>query len=342
VTGLLADSLEECFEHVGTLIEDEQLRYTIGDNALHDVMWRFGPEGRDRRFAIVLDYLFSTGQKAAEAYRAHMEELRKPAFVPPLTPEYDIVFQSERRDVSPIAVVIPLYNYSQFIEEALESVKDQTLGPIDLVVVDDCSTDNSLSVALHWIEDNLSRFNYVALLRTKMNSTLGPARNAGFAFASARYIMVLDADNILLPACLERCLAALEASSAAAAFPILKQFGGSENLLSDQPWQPARLACMNYIDAIALIRKCAWAACGGYGRFHSREDYELWMKFIEKGFWATHVPEVLALYRVHTESMLHTYSRERMRNDRLWERLAESHSWIAVPPWSQWGEGQIS
>jgi len=217
-------------------------------------------------------------------------------------------------------------------------VRQQTLGPIDLVVVDDCSSDDSLGVARRWIERHQGRFNHAVLLHNRENARLGPTRNAAFTFTSARYVMALDADNVLKPACLERCLAALEASGAAAAFPILQQFDRAAGLVGEQAWQPARLACANYIDAMALVRKSAWAACGGYLRIFSREDYELWMKFVENGFWAVQVPEVLGLYRVHGSSMVQTETPEVLKQERLWETLRAAHPWIAVPPWSITGD----
>lgn len=336
VTGLLAQDVEELFDRIGALVDDERLRSTIGENAQHDVLWRYGPDGRDHGLATVLDYLFSSERQAAEAFRKHIEGLRRPVFVRPPMPESDIVFESARKTASPVAVAIPLYNYAQYIEETLESVKNQTFGPIDLVVVDDCSTDDSLAIARRWMEKNQSRFAHLALLRNKNNASLGPTRNAAFAFTSARYVMALDADNVLLPACLERCCATLESSGAAAAFPISKQFGNAEGLVSNHAWQGARLACSNYIDAMAMIRKSAWAACGGYASLPNREDYELWMKFIERGFWAAQVPEVLALYRVHSASLVNTYTAQDMIKSGLWNALAKSHPWIAVPTsWSQ-------
>ena len=106
-------------------------------------------------------------------------------------------------------------------------------------------------------------------------------------------------------------------------------------MLSEKSWQPGRLACSNYIDAMAMIRKAAWAASGGYTPILGRADYELWMKFVEKGFWAVRIPEVLALYRNHSESMVHTLGAEDMKKSRLWQALHQSHPWIAVPTWSQ-------
>ncbi len=79
-------------------------------------------------------------------------------------PDYDVLFQSPRRGDSRVSVVIPLFNYARVVEEALESVRRQTLRAIDLIVVDDRSTDNSAMIVYRWLLDHASEFNMVALV----------------------------------------------------------------------------------------------------------------------------------------------------------------------------------
>jgi glycosyltransferase involved in cell wall biosynthesis len=232
-----------------------------------------------------------------------------------------------------VAVVVPLYNYAQYIEEALESVKAQTLREKDLIVVEDRSTDNSLSVARLWLEQNQAFFGHVALLQNHTNSGLGLTRNVGFSFSEARFILPLDADNKLCPACLQRCLEAIERSGAAVAYPTIQQFGDGNYLMGQWEWAPARFICGNYIDAMALIRKAAWAAVGGYDSVHwlrGWEDYDLWCKFVEHGFWGTRVDQKLALYRVHPSSMLQTQTEVLENKRQLLENMCRRYPWLAL------------
>jgi len=146
--------------------------------------------------------------------------------------------------------------------------------------------------------------------------------------------MSLDVDNMLLPDCLASRLAALERSSAAAAFPVLQQLGDTEASMGDRHWDSARLTYSNIVDAMAMIRKVAWAACGGYERHYRRADNEFWMKLVERGFWSAQVPEILACYRMHGASMMRCETNEEMVRDGLWEQLFCAHPWIAAPTWT--------
>jgi hypothetical protein len=76
------------------------------------------------------------------------------------------------------------------------------------------------------------------------------------------------------------------------AYPILQQFGEGIGKMGLLEWMPAQFANGNNIDAMALIRKSAWQAVGGYQsmRPNGWEDYDFWCKFVEKGFWESAFP----------------------------------------------------
>jgi glycosyltransferase involved in cell wall biosynthesis len=213
--------------------------------------------------------------------------------------------------------------------EALDSVHAQNLDAIDLVVVDDASTDRSLEVALDWMQRHAARFGRLRLLRHRANSGLGFTRNSGFAAARTRFVLPLDADNRLLPACTAACLHAIEASGAAFAYPSVQKFGDEEGKFSDLPYVPLRFAAGNFIDATALIRLAAWAAAGGYD--HVRfgwEDYDFWCRIAERGGFGQPVPETLVEYRVHHRSMLRETTDEVDNKQALIYDMQRRHPWI--------------
>ena len=119
---------------------------------------------------------------------------------------------------------------------------------------------------MRWLKASASRFNRVLLLRNRANSGLAAARNAGFEAADTPYVLPLDADNRLLPGCAAACLRTARETGAAIAYPIIREFGTSQNLMGDRPFDPVRLQLGNYIDAMALISKAAWVAVGGYDK----------------------------------------------------------------------------
>jgi len=108
-----------------------------------------------------------------------------------------------------VSVVIPLYNKGKYIERALSSVLAQTFPPLEIIVVDDGSTDDGPEKV-----EKLALANSIITLIKQENRGPGAARNAGLARARGKYIAFLDADDEWLPGFLERGLSMLEDESA--------------------------------------------------------------------------------------------------------------------------------
>jgi len=293
------------------------------------VLWTFGPERRSELMYSVLEQMLHRGRRAARAFELDLRRNSAPRPGLPKVPPAETVLLSDAEGHAEITVIVPLHNYAHYILDALDSVREQSLPLIDLVVIDDCSTDDSVAVARDWIDRNLGRFNRVLLLRNHTNVGLALTRNIGFGAAETPFVLQLDADNKLLPSCAVRCLEAIKATGAAFVYPTLKQFGDAEETFGELSYDPARLVGGNYIDATALVRLSAWAAIGGYDDVrYGWEDYDLWCRFAERGLFGHHVQEVLALYRVHSGSMLHTVTDIERNKRQLIASMRARHPWI--------------
>ena len=229
-----------------------------------------------------------------------------------------------------ISVAISLYNYARYIEDCLESVAAQDFADIELIIVDDCSQrDDSLAVAQAWMEKNEVRFCSGLLLRHGVNRGLAEARNTAFAAASCQTVFVMDADNVIYPACLRKLQRALTAAKADAAYSQLVMFGDVTDIGLADYWSKARLANGPYIDAMALVRKSAWERVGGYAHLDGGwEDYDFWCKLAEMDAACCYVPELLGKYRVHASSMLRTDSEASY--DRLFNMISLRHPWTRL------------
>lgn len=245
---------------------------------------------------------------------------------------YRFILNKQGFESVQISVCISLFNYEKYIVDALESIYKQTLGGIDLILVDDCSQDHSVSVAKKWLEQRQQRFNSIRLIKHVDNQGLAASRNTGISVVETPFIFILDADNLLYPRCLERCLSAIEASDAAFAYPILERFGSHRGIMGNLVWNSTRLSQKNYIDAMSLLRKSVIYEVGGYSRMQITgwEDYDLWCKFLEMGYWGVLVPEILAKYRVHASSMLHTTTNENKNQELLVKDMMERHPWLKL------------
>jgi len=207
-----------------------------------------------------------------------------------------------------VSVITPLYNYAHHIEAALDSIARGRYDDVELIVVDDGSTDGSLQAARGWLQAHEGMA--VMLVCHPYNRGLGSARNTALDFARGEFAFMLDADNEVLPRGLGRLVEVLDATpDAAATYGMLDMFTTEEHvgLLSHFPWELERFRTGNYIDAMALWRTAELRALGGFtrdSRLHGLEDYDLWCRLAEAGGRAELVCEVVARYRVSRTSML--------------------------------------
>ncbi len=255
--------------------------------------------------------------------------------MPNIAPATETVFEAARDDASPsdlVTVTVSLYNYAEFLPECLDSIAAQRHAALELVVVDDASAkDASVAVARDWMQAHSERFSRVKLLRHRRNQGLAQARNTGFLHAQGANVFVLDADNALYPRAIGRLHHAIATSAAAAAYTQHELFGAKHGVGLADVWQPRWLRHGNYIDAMALISRRAWRDVGGYSHVEGGwEDYDFWCKFIEQGYVAAFVPEMLCRYRVHRASMLRT---ETARSyDAVFVEMTMRHPWMKLSP----------
>jgi len=233
-----------------------------------------------------------------------------------------------------VTVIVSSYNYERYILDTLESVSALTHPNLEVVVVDDCSTDQSANIVERWLRENVARFNGAKLISHDQNYGLDQTRNTGFEFASNEFVFVLDSDNLLYPTAIAKLLDGCSHAATEAAYSQLEFFDETSDIGGAGIWDPDHLAERNYIDAMALIRKSAWHAVGGYSRLVNPgfEDYDLWCKFVEHGFKGTYIPEILCRYRIHKKSMF-----RRMDNQGLEDRYCEMlfrHPWLKLR-WTQ-------
>lgn len=107
-----------------------------------------------------------------------------------------------------ISVIIPMYNAGKYIGECLESLANQTFQDFDVIIVDDCSTDNSRKVVQSFSEKFSGRMKLKKL--SKNSGYAGLARNAALNMARGKYVYFLDADDLIAPDALENLYTAAE------------------------------------------------------------------------------------------------------------------------------------
>jgi glycosyltransferase involved in cell wall biosynthesis len=238
---------------------------------------------------------------------------------------------SEKRGGAPqVSVIVTLYNYGHYLDACLDSIRAQRQKDLQLIIVDDCSSDGGLGVATRWLARNEDALAGYRLLHHTKNMGLVYARNTAFAHAAAPYVFVVDADNMLYPPAISRCLEAIKSSGAGAAYTQLEFFDERKGVGRADFWSAERLKRGNYIDAMSLVDKKAWEKVGGYSQMIAAgwEDYDFWCKFVENDLCAVFVPELLCRYRWHGKSMSMTETNP--NTGALTLEMSMRHPWLEL------------
>lgn len=209
-----------------------------------------------------------------------------------------------------VSVVVPFYNLGRTLPATLASIEAQTFRDLEVLIVDDGSTEPESRAALEQAE----RTSRVRVLR-KPNGGLSSARNAGLKAARGSYVLPLDADDLIAPTFVEKTLAVLEADPACAYCTTLVQFFDEDPALATGgfvPWghEPDLLLAQNLAGSCtALFRRERLEEAGGYDEWmNAYEDWDLYCALAERGGRGEVLPEFLFLYRIRPESMLRSLS----------------------------------
>lgn len=201
-----------------------------------------------------------------------------------------------------ISVIMPCYNAAPYLEEAVRSVMGQTFPDVELLIIDDGSTDAGIEIAEHLRDEHPDR------IRLFQQANRGPyvARNLGLERARGDFIAFLDADDWWTSDCLQKLHAALVSSDATLAYCGWQNVGATDR--SNEPYVPPdyeagdkaalflRAAAPWPIHA-ALTRTAALRAVGGFDTdWRSCMDYDLWLR-IGVPERIVRVPEAMAFYR---------------------------------------------
>lgn len=209
-------------------------------------------------------------------------------------------------DGAEVSVVVTLFNYADVVIETLASIVASVDVVVEIVIVDDHSSDDGVEVVRQWIADH----DDVAaiLLTVAANRGLTQARNLAIENVRSDLVMVMDADNLVYPTCLRRLADALASDPEAAfAFSTLEAFGAKPGLRSSQGWYVPWLCEANYIDAQAMLRRSTLERHEGYRAdetMYGWEDWDLWLRIAVAGEYGVHVPEMLGRYRTQPASMV--------------------------------------
>ena len=181
-----------------------------------------------------------------------------------------------------VSVVIPTYNRSELVLKAIDSVLNQTYKSVEIIVVDDCSTDDTILVLSKYGEN-------IRLVKNEVNSYVGFARNVGVSMARGEYVAFLDSDDIWLPQKLELQMSWMKENhfdiSVTGFYTFNSNLGSLE--LKNRPYKlHLRIVDILYGVFVApgstlVIKKNLFTAIGGYNITYRRlEDWDLLIRIL--------------------------------------------------------------
>ncbi|HVE80880.1 MAG TPA: glycosyltransferase [Candidatus Dormibacteraeota bacterium] len=193
-----------------------------------------------------------------------------------------------------VSIVIPSYNHSRFLTDAVNSALAQTYRPLEVIVVDDGSTDNTADIAKKFG----SKISYIR----QTNQGPSAARNKGVAAAKGEYLLFLDADDLLEPGYIEQCLEALAANPQAAyVYTQMKLFGRQNHTTHYPPFDLKKLTKGNFIHIGVLIPTELVRKFPFDPKFRQWEDWDLYLTLAENGYYGHLLDKPLLNYRKHPE-----------------------------------------
>jgi glycosyltransferase involved in cell wall biosynthesis len=217
-----------------------------------------------------------------------------------------------------VSVVLPVRDGERFVREAVESVLAQTYADLELIVVDDGSTDATPEILLGFRDERLR-------VLQQDPAGLVAALRRGFAEARAPLVARMDADDVSEPTRLERQVELLErrprAGMVATWTAVIDEEGRElrREVLPPAPEDLARRLLLRnpFQHGSVVVRRDALEAAGGYrDDYGANEDYDLWRR-LARSWELACVPEVLYRYRVHAGAVTQTDPDRIARRERL-------------------------
>jgi teichuronic acid biosynthesis glycosyltransferase TuaG len=203
-----------------------------------------------------------------------------------------------------VSIITPCFNSGKFIAQTIQSVQNQTYKNWEMIIVDDGSQDNTVSV----IKKMASQDNRIKFLQLETNSGTGIARNSALKLASGLFIAFLDADDLWKPNKLEIQIEFLKANKLPFTFSFYECINEAGQLMNRTIEAPLSLSYRqlffcNYIGNLTGIYDVSYFGKIPITSLRKRQDWIHWLTILKKIKIAQPIPESLAFYRVRQNSI---------------------------------------
>jgi glycosyltransferase involved in cell wall biosynthesis len=228
------------------------------------------------------------------------------------------------------SVIVPCYNHGEFLRRNIKSVAQIDIAVTELIIVDDGSTDEKTIKELDALEQEGYR-----IIR-QSNAGPGAARNNGISIAKGKYIIPLDADDMIRKEYVQEAYKVFEAKpSIHIVYSNFKRFGDSDTVERYTSFNLQDLMLTNSIGSCAIYRKSAWEAVSGYDenlrKGYSWEDWDFWITLACHHFNFLHLDMVGYDYYYKNVSRERDFLKDRIKVNRIIDYFEEKHQGFYNP-----------
>jgi len=217
-----------------------------------------------------------------------------------------------------VSVITTVSNCEKFIEESIKSIFDQTFRDFELIIYDDCSTDNTLKI----VEDVLKKFEVNHVIKTPFVGErvgCGEGRNKAIQEASGKYLAIQDGDDISFQNRLQKEVEFLEENQdifcVSSWADVIDEQGDFIEIFNYPPAYHKKIKKEIFekknnpiIDPASMFRRDIFNKLGGYDKkWGLVPDFNLWIRAMKEGYKFANIQEVLIHYRKHSGSVTNKY-----------------------------------
>lgn len=195
-----------------------------------------------------------------------------------------------------VSIIIPCYNQEKYISDAIMSAENQTYKDIEIVFIDDCSTDGSLEVA----NELKKKYTNIVVLKNETNLGVVDSRNKAIDVAKGFYILPLDGDDTIEPTYIEKAVKVFDENpDVGFVYCKARKFGAVNEDWNLPKFNKESFIFGNCIVNSSLFRKSDFIKLGKYKSYMYSwtEDYDLWMSFVEAGLLPYRIDKILYNHR---------------------------------------------
>lgn len=221
-----------------------------------------------------------------------------------------------------VSVIMPCFNDGAYIQEAIDSVMNQTYSNIEIIIIDDGSDDPKTIDILNSISNPA-----IKILHSKRLRPAG-ARNFGIGKATGKYILPVDSDDTIDPTYVEKAINILETNqNIGVVYCYADLFGEKKGRWELPKYSFETMLLDNIVFVTAMFYKADWEKVGGFNTKMKAgmEDYDFWLSLLEIGREIYQIPEVLFHYRIKQVSRTTQFQDDCASKQKTYREIYNNH-----------------